>query len=93
MAAQEGPREEEVGEATSQTGDEATAAEATAEAVTEATVTAWDKATVVAEETTKAIKVGGRALATTPTKEEVPTKDTRPSRLPKEAAEWGTMRP
>ena len=88
MAAQEGPREEEVGEATSQTGDEATAAEATAEAVTEATAATGDEATaedtVVAEEATMAIKAGGKAA---------PTKDTNHSRLPRAAAEVETVRP
>ena len=88
LAAQGGPREEEVGEATAQTGDEATAAEATAEAVAEVTAVAGDEATavatVVAEEAPMAIKAGGRAA---------PTKDTSHSRLPREAAEMGTMRP
>ena len=72
MAAQGGPRDEEL-------------AEATAEAA--------DKATAVAEEATKAIEAGGRALATTPIKEEAPTKDTSPSGLPKEPAEWEIMQP
>ena len=71
-------------EATAQTGDEATAAEDTAEAVAEATATAGDKATAVAEEATMAIKAGGTAP---------PTKDTNHSRLPRAAAEVGTIRP